>query len=140
MIPVLLARALRTAGLRWKPVSGDRFMIDESEVGEEVFTVSDMTVEAHSYPSGTVLGFNGTTEWALDSVSLDDALWLPNEGQLRTLLRGAFRSLRVHEESGSTVYTVAIDFRGEAGEYRGESAEEAYGEALLHVVGAATLA
>ena len=34
-----------------------------------------MTIEAHHYPTGTELGFNGTTEWALDSVSADDSLW-----------------------------------------------------------------
>ena len=58
-----------------------------------MFTVSDMTIEAHRYPTGTVLGFNGTTEWALDSVAIDDALWLPREDQLRDLLRGTFRQL-----------------------------------------------
>ncbi|BDI23664.1 pilus assembly protein CpaE [Herbiconiux sp. L3-i23] len=139
MISIPLARALRTAGLRWKPQSGDRFALDEAEVGEAVFTVSDMTIEAHTYPSGTILGFNGTTEWALDSVALDDALWLPSEGQLRALLRGAFRSLRVVGDGEDPQFEVDIEFRGESATFGGMTADDAYGEALLHVVGAATL-
>ncbi|MBK0296429.1 hypothetical protein IAE22_30675, partial [Bacillus sp. S34] len=63
-----LAAALRDAGLRWHPTTGDRFVIDKPGVDDDVYTVSEMTVERHDYPSGTVLGFNGTTEWALDSV------------------------------------------------------------------------
>lgn len=129
MIPTPLARSLRTAGLRWTPASGDRFVIDEPEVGDEVFTVSEMTVEAHSYPSGTVLGFNGTTEWALDSVGLDEVLWLPDEGQLRELLGAAFRSLRATEDG----FTVSILFLGSERHFTGSSADEAYGEALLHL-------
>ena len=135
MISLPLARALRTAGLRWKPQSGDRCAIDETEVGDAVFTVSDMTVEAHEYPSGTVLGFNGTTKWALDSVSLDDALWLPSEAQLREILRGAFRSLSVEGDQ----FRVDIVFRNEAASFEAESAADAYGEAVLHLVTAATL-
>ena len=30
-----------------------------------------------------MLGFNGTTEWALDSLKTEQVLWLPREGQLR---------------------------------------------------------
>jgi hypothetical protein len=51
-----------------------------------------MTIEPRSYPTGVILAFNGTTEWALDSVAQADALWLPREDQLREL-RGAFRRL-----------------------------------------------
>ncbi|MFD1714429.1 pilus assembly protein CpaE [Amnibacterium flavum] len=139
MISIPLARALRTAGLRWKPVSGDRFVLDETEAEDAVFTVSDMTIEAHSYPTGTILGFNGTTEWALDSVSLDDALWLPSEAQLRELLRGAFRALRADGAGDEATFSVDIDFRGETATFSAASASDAYGEAVLHLVGAATL-
>jgi hypothetical protein len=139
MISIPLARALRTAGLRWKPVSGDRFALDVAEVEEAVFTVSDMTVEAHTYPSGTVLGFNGTTEWALDSVAIDDALWLPSEQQLRAMLRAAFRALRATGDETAPAFEVDIEFRGERSTFSAESAEDAYGEAVLHVIGASTL-
>ena len=94
MISTELAISLRAAGLVWHPRSGDRFQLDEPEFEADVFTVSEMTIEPREYPTGRILSFNGTTEWALDSVALEDALWLPREDQLRELLRGAFRVLR----------------------------------------------
>jgi hypothetical protein len=94
MISTELALALKAAGLVWHPQSGDRFQLDEPEFDADVFTVSEMTIEPREYPTGRILAFNGTTEWALDSVALEDALWLPHEHQLRELLRGSFRSLR----------------------------------------------
>ena len=91
MISTELAVALQDAGLVWHPRSGDRFQLDEPEFEADIFTVSEMTIEPRDYPTGRILAFNGTTEWALDSVALEDALWLPHESQLRELLRGAFR-------------------------------------------------
>jgi hypothetical protein len=129
MISVDLARRLRDAGLRWRPASGDRFVIDRGELADDVFTLSDMTIEAHHFPSGTELGFNGTTEWALDSVSDDDALWLPREDQLRALLGPAFVSLSADGEL-LTVTTTANAFTS-------TEAEEAYGHALLAYIEAA---
>ncbi|GAA0997203.1 pilus assembly protein CpaE [Subtercola frigoramans] len=101
MISPQLARALRVAGLRWQPTAGDRFVIERPGFEGDVFTVSDMTIEAQEFSTGTVLGFNGTTEWALDSVALDDALWLPAEHQLRALLASAFRCLRRVDSSSA---------------------------------------
>ena len=95
MISVELATALRDAGLVWHPQSGDRFVLTRGTFDGEVFTLSDMVVQAHEAASGAVLAFNGTTEWALDSTSADDALWLPREDQLRTLLSYAFVRLEV---------------------------------------------
>ncbi|MBN9376616.1 MAG: pilus assembly protein CpaE, partial [Cellulomonas sp.] len=93
MISVSAAERLALAGLVWHPGAGDRFTIRSAELMSQVFTISDMVVEPREYPTGTVLGFNGTTEWALDSVQQDDALWLPREDQLRELLGRSFRSL-----------------------------------------------
>jgi len=94
MISTEMAVALRDAGLVWHPRSGDRFQLDEPEFEADVFTVSEMTIEPREYPTGRILAFNGTTEWALDSVAQEDALWLPREDQLREMLRTAFRALR----------------------------------------------
>jgi len=130
MISTGLARRLRDAGLSWVPRSGDRFHIDRHELDSDVFTVSELTIEAHEYPSGTVLGFNGTTEWALDSVDLGDTLWLPHEDQLRDLLRTAFRSLERIDDG----YRVTIQLEGELTAFESVSAPEAYGLALLAVL------
>ncbi len=134
MISTTLARALADSGLVWRPVSGDQFIVDRPEVDGDVFTVSEMTVEPHEYATGTILGFNGTTEWALDSVDVSDALWLPREDQLRLLLSHHFQSLRREEEFE---YVVVVD-RGEGDEeYFGITAEDAYGRALLAYIAAA---
>jgi hypothetical protein len=136
VISTALAAALRDAGLKWTPVSGDQFQISGPDFEGDVFTVSDMTIEAHSYPSGTVLGFNGTTEWALDSVALDDALWLPREDQLRDALAGTFVSLgrEVNEKRASTVpirYSVTTRVDGAEARFFSEDPAEAYGLALV---------
>jgi len=128
-----LARSLRDAGLRWHPTTGDRFVIDKPGVDDDVYTVSEMTVERHDYPSGTVLGFNGTTEWALDSVDAAESLWLPREDQLRELLGPAFVSLAV---SGSS-FVVTATIAGEPEEFHDAVAAEAYGSALLGYIAAA---
>lgn len=130
MISTGLARRLREAGLRWKPASGDRFQIDRHEFDADVFTVSELTIEAHEYPTGTALGFNGTTEWALDSVDVDDTLWLPREDQLRDVLRVAFRQL----ERTADGYRVTIELNGTDLVFESVSAPEAYGLALLAVL------
>ena len=130
MISRELSVMLRDASLVWRPESGDRFQIDIPDIDDDVFTVSEMTIEAQHHPTGTVLGFNGTTEWALDSLPLDDAVWLPREDQLRELLRSTFRSLRRMPDSFEV--TVSID----GGERRFEHPEpaEAYGQALLALI------
>jgi len=126
MITVDLARRLADAGLRWHPAPGDRFAVDTPGFDGEVFTLSDMTIEAHHHPTGTVLGFNGTTEWALDSVAADDALWLPREDQLRTLLGVAFVSLT--RDGDDFVVTTT------GGAETDRDAELAYARALLGYV------
>jgi hypothetical protein len=126
MISTELARALRDSGLMWHPLSGDSFRIDQFELDDETYVLSDMTVEAHEFSTGTVLGFNGTTEWALDSVALDDALWLPREDQLRMLLGAAFRTL-----SASDGYRVEVVIDGEPQYFEADVAADAYARALL---------
>ncbi|HPM51380.1 MAG TPA: hypothetical protein PK282_04015 [Rhodoglobus sp.] len=119
-----LARALRDSGLVWRPAAGDAFVIDRVEADDEIFILSDMTVEAHHFPTGTELGFNGTTEWALDSVPLEDALWLPQEHQLRELLGVAFVSLTAGAAAGAAAGPTA---GRTAGHTAGSAADPAAG-------------
>jgi hypothetical protein len=127
MISTPLARALRDSGLVWHPAAGDAFRIDLVEVDDEIFYLSDMTVEAHSLITGTELGFNGTTEWALDSVAIEDALWLPSETQLRVALGSAFRGLSATD--GRVRVDVVIDET--ASTFEADLAEDAYARALI---------
>jgi len=131
MISTELAAALRDAGLVWRPRSGDRFQLNEPEFEADVFTVSEMTIEPREYPTGRILAFNGTTEWALDSVALEDALWLPSEEQLRELLRGAFRSLRRLDDT----YEVSIVVGAERElEFQHPEPADAYALAVLELL------
>ncbi|WP_413450946.1 pilus assembly protein CpaE [Georgenia phoenicis] len=131
MISDHLARELEQAGLRWDPAPGDRFRIKAEELSEDVFILSHMVIEARTYDTGTVLNFNGTTEWALDNVDQDDALWLPREDQLRDFLGGTFRSMeRVDGEY--VVTTAGAD--GGTSTHRAADVEDAYAAALLELV------
>jgi hypothetical protein len=132
MITDDLARELRTAGLRWQPAAGDTFAIDRAELAGDRFTVSDMTIEPHEFDTGTILGFNGTTEWALDSLAVEDALWIPREDQLRELLGGSFRHLARTADG----YRVSILLEGEERMFEHDDASTAYGLALLSLIGA----
>jgi hypothetical protein len=130
VISLSLARRLRDAGLRWSPVSGDRFVVADRDMDSEVFVVSEMTIEVHDLPHGTVIGFNGTTEWALDSVENDHAIWLPRESQLRELLAGTFRGLDRTEDG----WRVRTELNGAGHSSEDPDAEQAYGLALLHLL------
>jgi hypothetical protein len=130
MISVELARRLRDGGLRWEPASGDRFVVADRDMDGEIFTISDMTVEVHTFPTEQVIGFNGTVEWALDSVEMQQSVWLPNEAQLRERLGGTFRRL----EPAEAGYRVVLDVAGREVSAEHADAGEAYGLALLHLI------
>ncbi|HEY5221930.1 MAG TPA: hypothetical protein VIJ18_02610 [Microbacteriaceae bacterium] len=131
MISTELARRLREAGLRWHPVSGDAFRIDSAEFDSDVFTVSEMTIEAHEFDTGTILGFNGTTEWALDSVAIERALWLPREEQLRERLGAGFVSLT---RSADGRYRVLTAHEGREAAFDAGDPAQAYALALLALI------
>ena len=133
MISTELARALRDSGLEWHPAVGDAFRIDRIEVDADVFYLSDMTVEAHELTTGTELGFNGTTEWALDSVAIEEALWIPSESQLRDLLGAGFVAL----EKTDNGFRVTARITGTVRDFAAEVAEDAYARALITLLDAA---
>lgn len=136
MIDIDIARRLQEAGLRWEPADGDIFTIDNEQLREEAFMLSSMVIEQGVGRSGTrMFRFNGTTEWALDSVEQHEALWIPREDQLREALGEAFVSLRRQDDvhivgfvpaPGSTTVP-----EGTHQEVRAPSAEDAYAGALL---------
>ncbi|HWS57419.1 MAG TPA: pilus assembly protein CpaE [Actinotalea sp.] len=137
MISEHLAAALQDAGLRWNPTAGDRFVIPQPELDGELFTLSEMTIEAREYPTGTVLGFNGTTEWALDSVAQDDTLWMPREDQLRDRLGGTFVALVRGTTPDGALDGWRVTTRAPSGElleHQGETAADAYALALLTLI------
>ena len=95
VISVELAERLRRAGLPWEPAAGDRFVVRVPGMESDVFVLSDVVAEVHEFVDGVVVGFNGAVEWALDSVAIDQVLWLPRETQLRQALGESFVGLEV---------------------------------------------
>jgi hypothetical protein len=89
-----LAAELRDAGLTWTPTKGDWFVIPDHGLDELEFVISDMVVETRRMAfDRQMLTFNGTTEWAMDTLAASEALWLPREEQLREILGEAFMGL-----------------------------------------------
>lgn len=136
MIDIDIARRLQDAGLRWEPTDGDIFTIDNDQLRDEAFMLSSMVIEPGVGRTGTrMFRFNGTTEWALDSVEQHEALWIPREDQLREALGEAFVALRRQDE----VYIVSFSPAPGATaapedshrEVRAPSVEDAYAGALL---------
>lgn len=139
MLSVALASRLLAAGVLWTPRQGDRFVLPGRGMDQEVFWLSDMTVAVHELPRGRVVGFNGTTEWALDSVRLEEALWLPREDQLRDLLGDRFLALQrtasgwavrrrdgrwsVHEDVECAYALAVLDVAGETAGEAGADAD-----------------
>ncbi len=127
VISLELALRLRAAGLPWSPGSGDRFVIPGRDMDELVFVVSELTIDVHESPLGRLLRFNGTTEWALDSVEADEVVWLPREGQLRAALGRAFRRLEPLGEG----WVVVTEHGGREHREIDVDAERAYARAVL---------
>ena len=130
MLRLDLARELTTHCLVWWPQRGDRFVVPDRDMDDEVFVVSDLTVDVQEVPSGLVLGFNGTTEWALDSLKTEQVLWLPREDQLRAVLGHDFVGLGVSDQG----YAVVALVDGVPTTFTHRDAEEAYGLAALAVL------
>ncbi|MCG7308413.1 hypothetical protein [Brachybacterium sp. ACRRE] len=133
MIDVDIARRLRDLGLLWEPAEGDRFTIDVPDLREQTFMLSSMVVEPGRGRRGEPLfTFNGTTEWALDSIEEDEAVWIPREDQLREALGEHFAQLRCERSaSGHLVHVVTLSGPEESREIRARKVEDAYAGALL---------
>jgi hypothetical protein len=126
-----LGLALRAAGVVWTPEPGDAFAVPGRDLDDQVFVVSDMVIQTVEVPHGpAVLAFNGTTEWALDSLEAREAVWLPREDQLRRLLGEAFVSLEAlrGEPSG---YAVTVNTADGPARHADVTAEAAYARAVL---------
>ena len=131
MISRELAQVLQPY-LHWQPSNGDVFFIPQPEISDSVFLVSDMVVELVTRGGDTRFHFNGTVEWALDSVQVGQVVWLPREDQLRTMLGDYFLSM----DAGPDGFVVALSGPGHAMHTPPEpEAADAYARALLHVLG-----
>lgn len=135
-LAVMISRELAIAlapYLNWTPANGDRFYIPRPEIAESEFVVSDMVVELVTQNGESRFHFNGTVEWALDSVESSGVVWLPREDQLRELLGAYFLSL----DSSPGGFVVTVSGPGRAYHTEPEpDAANAYARAALYVFGA----
>lgn len=125
-----MAVDLNRAGLDWIPTEGDKFIIPDRNLDDQVFTVSEMTIEARPVLGGTRISFNGAVEWALDSIMQSEVVWLPSESQLRDRLGGTFR----HLHSVESDYVCVADFGDGETEFSASTPSDAYAEALLQLL------
>ena len=125
-----LAVELARRGLPWRPASGDRFHVPDRDLDDEVFVVSGMSIEVSDLPSGAEMRFNGTVEWALDSIAQEEVIWLPREDQMRDALGERFLRLeRLEPVTGGFAVVLTGDER-----HVDIDAERAYARALLAVL------
>jgi hypothetical protein len=136
MIELEMARKLKAAGLHWEPAQGDRFAVPEREMDDRVFVINDMATIIEIIHGAEMVTFHGTPEWALDYVYLGEAVWLPEEGQLRQLLedRLASEGVAVYDLLfADERFTCRFAWRGGAVAFTAGDAAEAYAASLLHV-------
>jgi hypothetical protein len=139
MIGLETARKLKAAGLHWEPAQGDRFAVPERGMDDRVFVINDMATIIEMIQGAEMVTFHGTPEWALDYVYLGEAVWLPDEGQLRERLHALLMNERppVYDlVFMDDVFTCRFEWCGELLAFRSEDVAEVYAAALLHVMGA----
>jgi hypothetical protein len=135
MIDITFAQQLKQAGLKWKPVLHDFFGIPERGMDGRLFVISEMLVNIDKILGAPVVAFQGASEWALDYLVTSEAVWLPREDQLRSLLQERLDdegSLRLELRKG--VNRLELSFAGENLGYEEESLSMAYGQALLELL------
>jgi hypothetical protein len=126
-----LASDLRDAGLTWTPAKGDWFVIPDHGLDQLEFVISDMVIETRRMALGRqMLAFNGTTEWAMDTLAASDALWLPRENQLREVLGEAFIGLE-HLPGETPGYAVSTLIGNTEERFVDVDVEAAYARAAL---------
>lgn len=135
MISLELAGQLRDAGLDWHPAERDIFALPGRGMDDQVFVVTPLPALVQRVNGHPVVAFQASAEWALDYVMLAEALWMPNETQLREALvaelsAGAALCLERTNEGYSCVVGAGASRR----HFDGPNASAAYGRALLDLL------
>jgi hypothetical protein len=111
--------------------------VPERGMDDRVFVINDMATIIEMIQGAEMVTFHGTPEWALDYVYLGEAVWLPDEGQLRELVhqRLAQEARPVYDllclDEG---FTCRFGWRDKSLAFTAVEASEAYAAALLHVM------
>lgn len=132
LIPIGLAKDLRSAGLVWRPAWGDLFHIPDRHLDDRLFMLADLSVEITTLADGIgAITFNGAVEWSLDYILTQDVVWMPSEAQLRSRLGTRLRALR----RAGDMYVCEIALTDETTEeHTANTASGAYSLALLSLL------
>jgi hypothetical protein len=138
MLSLSLAQQLKAAGLQWSPANNDFFALPERGMDERVFVLSDVMSYVEIVQGHPAVTFHGAVEWALDFVYLMDVVWMPSESQLREelerrLIGSATPALTL--TSTGDGYRCDIRVGDQWLAFDAFGASEAYGLALLHLLG-----
>ena len=74
MLSIATARALREAGLTWKPAELDFFAIPDRGLDERTFVINDLPASTADLLGEAIITFDGAVEWALDYVPSGEVL------------------------------------------------------------------
>jgi hypothetical protein len=137
MINLELARKLKQNGLQWKPTLHDFFAIPDRGMDQRVFVISDMLANIEKLLGSQVVAFQGASEWALDYLVTSEAVWIPNDDQLR---QNILERLPAGEDTmlglncTPSGCTCRLPHQGKSLDFPGETAGQSYGLALLHLL------
>jgi hypothetical protein len=137
MLSLSTAKQLKETGLIWTPALHDFFAIPERGFDDKVFVISDVFVNVEPLRGHLSATFQGSVEWALDHVVVEELVWLPTEEQLRDELEGRltpeprpeFRMI-----SSPDGYVCEFCVRDQHMRFEATSASEAYAAALLYML------
>ena len=137
MISLKLAQQLKKAGLVWKASNHDFFAIPDRGMDERRFVIADMMANLDLLQGWPVITFYGTAEWALDYIVTTEVVWMPTEAQLRQELENLLKEevekdLRLWWGNGR--YHIQIQYRSQTLTFDANTASDAYGEAILHLL------
>ncbi|MFM8321806.1 MAG: pilus assembly protein CpaE [Chloroflexota bacterium] len=133
----MTALKLKQAGLVWRPALLDCFALPGRDLDGQVFVISDMHATIDQLQGRQVIAFQGASEWALDNLVTEAAVWLPSESQLRQALQSELLAggrPEVNLLSGIDTCRCTIVWRGAQVSFSNKDAGEAYAAALLHVI------
>jgi hypothetical protein len=136
MVSPQLAQQLKAAGLIWRPAERDAFALLDRGMDGQVFVLSQAAVMVQLLNGQPTIIFHGSVEWALDSVQLAEAIWLPSETQVREELERRLDAdaLSIRLQRLPTRYHCSITFDGSGLLFAAPTASDAYGQALLHLL------
>ena len=138
MISFPMAQRLKQAGLKWTPRLHDFFAIPERGMDTKVFVISDLQANIEKLFGAEVVAFQGASEWALDYLITSEAVWMPREEQLREALLASSSETRLNLDC--TPDGCHLDVRSGLMEmsFDAQQVGDAYGLALLHILGNTT--